>query len=98
MHGLIGSFRARPGRRDELVRLMTEGGTAMEGCVSYIVATDPADPDLLWITEVWTSEAAWKASLELAWVKASIERAMPLIAEMGQHTVTIPVAGTGLPT
>ena len=25
----------------------------MPGCLSYIVATDPSDPDSLWITEVF---------------------------------------------
>ena len=38
----------------------------MPGCLSYIVAEDPNDPDALWVTEVWTDEAAHRASLDLA--------------------------------
>ena len=42
MYGLIGSFKAAPGRRDELVALLLAGAGDMRGCRSYIVAQDPA--------------------------------------------------------
>ena len=96
MFGLIGSFRAHPGKRDELVACMTSGGSEMPGCRSYIVATDPSDPDLIWITEVWDNAASHRASLELPFVREAIQRAMPLIAGFGQRIETVPVAGTGL--
>lgn len=96
MYGLIGSFRAQPGQGAALVAEMSAGGYDIAGLISYIVAQDAGDPDLLWITEVWTDAAAHKASLQLEFVQASIKRAMPLIAEFGQHIVTVPVAGKGL--
>jgi quinol monooxygenase YgiN len=91
MHGLIARFSAHPGRRDEVASLMVSGG-APPGCRSFVVAHDPKDPDALWITEVWDSEEAWAASLELPAVKASIERALPLIAAFGEPVLTKPVA------
>ena len=91
MHGLIVRFVTKPGRRDEVAGLMVSGG-AMPGCRSFVVARDPKDPDALWITEVWDSEAAWKASLERPAIRASIEKALPLIASIGEPIVTEPVA------
>ncbi len=96
MYGLINRFVAQPGRRDELVALMIGEETAMDGCRSFVVARDPKDPDAVWITEVWDSEAQWAASMDIPSVKASIEKAMPLIASFGETVVTEPVGGIGL--
>ncbi|ESQ88221.1 antibiotic biosynthesis monooxygenase [Asticcacaulis sp. AC460] len=96
MYGLIGSFSAHPGKRDELIGLMTASVGDMPGCRSYVVAKDPQDPDKIWITEVWDSAEQHKASLALPEVAETIKKAMPLIASFGQHTVTEPVGGHGL--
>lgn len=98
MYGLIGQFRARPGQRDALLQLLLADVGGMPGCLSYVVARDPADEDGIWVTEVWSDEASHAASLALPAVKATIERAMPLIAGFGQHTVTQVVGGHGLPS
>ncbi len=65
MYGLIGRIRAVPGKRDELAAILIQDDGAMPGCLSYIVAEDPTDADLLWVTEVWTDQAAHRASLQL---------------------------------
>ncbi len=96
MYGLIGKMRAAEGQRDALIDLMLQGTTDMPGCLSYIVARDPSDPDTIWITEVWTDEASHQASLAIPEVRATIERAMPLIAGFEPGTVTEPVGGVGL--
>lgn len=96
MYGLIGSFSAQPGKRDDLIALMTQGFGAMPGCKSYVVAKDPDDADKIWITEVWDSADSHKASLTIPAVAEVIKQAMPLIASFGQHTVTQPVGGYGL--
>jgi quinol monooxygenase YgiN len=96
MYGLIGKMTAADGKRDELVAILLEGTGAMPGCLSYIVATDPADPNAIWITEAWDSQASHDASLGLPAVKAAITRARPLIAGFAPGTVTTPVGGHGL--
>jgi quinol monooxygenase YgiN len=96
MYGLIGKFRAQPGKRDALVAAMLDDGTPIPGCISFVVAHDPSDPDVVWITEVWDSQASHKASLAMPSVKASIERAMPLIAKFEMNVETAPVGGIGL--
>ena len=79
------------GRRDDLAAQMLAHKEPIPGCRSFVVAIDPKDPDAIWITEVWDDEAAWKASLEIPGIKASIERSMPLIAGFGDSIVTEPV-------
>lgn len=93
MYGLIGSFSAHPGKRDDLIALMIASTDDMPGCLSYVVARDPADPDKLWITEVWDSAESHKASLAIPTVAATIKAAMPLIAGFGDHIETEPVGG-----
>jgi quinol monooxygenase YgiN len=97
MFGLIGKMRAAPGQRDALIALLLEGTEAMPGCLSYIVARDPADADAIWITEVWDSRDSHAASLQLPIVRDVITRARPLIAGFDSSTETEPVGGVGLP-
>ena len=68
----------------------------MPGCLSYIVAKDPADENTLWITEVWDNQASHQGSLSLPAVQQAIAQAKPLIAGFGEHIVTEPVGGYGL--
>jgi quinol monooxygenase YgiN len=96
LYGLIGKFKAAPGKRDELAQILLNGTKAMPGCFSYIVANDPKDPDALWITEVWDSAASHKASLGLPAVKEAMVKGRPLIAGIGERFETIPLGGYGL--
>ncbi len=96
MYGLIGRMIAAAGKRDELISILLEHEGGMPGCKAYIVARDPADPNAIWITEVWESEESHKASLSIPSVRAAIERAMPMIAEFDQHYEIEPVGGIGL--
>jgi quinol monooxygenase YgiN len=96
MYGLIGQMKAAPGKRDELVTILSEGTEGMPGCLSYIVARDATDADALWITEVWTDKASHAASLQLPAIQAAIAKARPIIAGFGHRFETAPVGGVGL--
>lgn len=97
MYGLIGKMRAKAGKRDDLLAILLRGTDAMPGCLNYIVAKDPSDADVIWITEVWDNQASHKASLTLPQVRAAIAEAMPIIAGFDSSTPTEPVGGVGLP-
>ena len=97
MYGLIGKMTATPGQRDALAAILLRGTHAMPGCLSYIIATDPTEPDALWITEVWESAESHRASLSLPAVKDAITAARPIIAGFSHRTETVPVGGLGLP-
>lgn len=96
MYGLIGKMLATPGDRDELLAAMLTGMTNMPGCRSYVIARDPGDDDALWVTEVWESQEAHRASLALGSVQATIAAARPYIAGFGERYETEPVGGIGL--
>lgn len=96
MYGLIGKMLAAPGKRDALAAILLAGTEHMPGCLSYIIATDPADADALWITEVWDSAESHRASLQLPSVKEAIARGRPLIAGFGERYETVPLGGAGL--
>lgn len=96
MYGIIGKMTATSGNRDALVAILLEGTASMPGCLSYIVANDPADTEAIWITEVWDSEASHKGSLSLPAVQAAIAKARPIIAGFGDRVVTQPIGGVGL--
>jgi len=96
MYGLIGQMKAAPGKRAELAAILLEGTGAMPGCLSYIIAEDPADADMLWITEVWDSKASQEGSLKLPAVQAAIAKGRPMIAGFGSRTETLVLGGAGL--
>jgi quinol monooxygenase YgiN len=96
MYGLIGQMKAAPGKRDELVAILSESTEGMPGCLSYIVAKDSADADALWITEVWTDKDSHAGSLKLPSVQAAIAKARPIIAGFGHRFETMPIGGVGL--
>ncbi len=97
MYGLIGKMKVAEGQREALIAILLAGTGAMPGCLSYVVARDPADPNAIWITEVWDSQESHAASLALPDVKAAIARGRPLITGFENAVATTPVGGVGLP-
>ncbi|KIF74260.1 antibiotic biosynthesis monooxygenase [Streptomyces sp. 150FB] len=80
-YGYIGSMKARPGHRDDVVALLLGGVEELgeAGCGSYVVSTSAADEDMIWVMEVWRSKEHHDASLRLPEAKAAIGRAMPML-------------------
>ncbi|MBP2435841.1 putative quinol monooxygenase [Microbacterium amylolyticum] len=82
----IGTLGAHPGKRDELIRILTRPNNALieAGCRIYEVGAHEDDPNTVFVIELWDSAAAHRASLELPSVRAAIVEAMPLLSgEMG---------------
>lgn len=91
LYGVIGQMRAVPGMREDLIAILREGTGGMPGNLSYSIFRDLGDEDSIWITEVWTSAEAHKASLSLPSVQAAIARGRPLIAGFGARAEIEPV-------
>jgi quinol monooxygenase YgiN len=51
MYGLIVKLTARAGKQEELIAILRESAADMPGCLSYIVAKDAADQNVVWVTE-----------------------------------------------
>ena len=100
-YGLFGGFTAQPGRRDELVGHLLEAAELLgrdPRCLHYVVSTSPEgeEPDAVWVSEVWTDQAAHDGSLEPEDVRALITRARPLIAGMAAQRSLDVRGGKGL--
>ncbi|WP_206059899.1 putative quinol monooxygenase [Kocuria tytonicola] len=95
---LHGRLRSIPGEGDALAAILSEQDRSepMPGCRLYLVARDPGDADAVWVTEVWDSEDAHQASLQIPAVQARIGRAMPII-DMKSMTQQRLVAVAGVP-
>lgn len=97
--GLYGKITVYPGQREELVAVLLEAAALLQAdirCELYVVHVSATEPDTVWVTEVWSSQADHEASLTRADIKALIQRGMPLIAD-GDRVEVVPVGGKGLP-
>jgi|SRR5581483_2058094 len=96
---MYGKVIAKPGQRDALVQALLEAARLvgpLPGCELYIVNTVPTEPDTVWVTELWKSQADHDASVTLESVKSLIARTRPLIAGFDSIRL-VPVGGKGLP-
>ena len=97
-YAYIGSMRTKAGCRDEVIALLLSGadGLRTAGCQVYAVCTDPADGDVIWVSEVWDSAEAHAASLRLPETKAAIGAAMPMLTGEFTRQELIAVGGLGV--
>ena len=92
MYGLIVKLTSASGCRAELIEVLGgDDSHTIPGCLSFIVAEDSADEDVLWITEVWDSEASHKASLDFPPSNAGLPAIETLVARHATIAVTKPV-------
>lgn len=98
MYGVIVKFRANPGRRAELIQVLSEGFRNMALCHSYILAEDDQDENGVWLTEIWESAEAHAAAVARPDIAAVIASATAdnLSAGPEMRFLTRPVAGQGL--
>lgn len=92
MYGLIVKLTSVSGRRAELIEVLGgDDSQTIAGCLSFIVGEDTADEDVLWVTEVWESEASHRASLELPPSKPGLPAIETLVARYERIAITQPV-------
>jgi quinol monooxygenase YgiN len=46
MYGSIAKVTAAPGKRDEFIAILKQSAADIPGCLSYVVASDPADENV----------------------------------------------------
>lgn len=94
-YGLLGQMMAQPGQRAALIAILSEGTGTMPGNIAYLIGEDSANPDAVWIVELWDSKEAHAASLRLPSVQNAIKKGRPLIAGFGTRAEFKPVAKAG---
>ena len=93
-YGLLGQMLAQPGQRPALAAILSEGTGSMPGNIAYLIGEDSANPDAIWIVELWDNKEAHAASLKLPAVQDAIKKGRPLIAGFGTRAEFKPVAKT----
>lgn len=99
LFGLFGKLTAHEGKRDALLEKMLKAAELMNsapGCLLYVVATSDAEPNAVFITELWKDEDSHGASLSMDGVRGLIVETMPLLAEKPSGTKVKAVGGKGL--
>ena len=97
--GLVGSFQAQPGQGRALADLLVEAAQSLKAnadCHLYVVSRSAEDADSVWVTEVWTSVDAHRASLGDERVRQLIQEARPLIAGLGERFELSTLGGKGV--
>lgn len=93
---LHGKLKAKSGQGEALSSILLEASrtlTAAKGCELYAISKDPAEPDSVWVTEIWESKEDHDNSLKLDSVKAVIMKAMPILDGMPQKGQELEVLG-----
>src|SRR5436309_3261905 len=63
--GMHAKIRSQAGQRDALVAVLLAEAALQQvpGCQLYFVSVSASEPDTIWVTEVWSSQAEQQASL-----------------------------------
>ncbi|WP_461188027.1 putative quinol monooxygenase [Arthrobacter sp. Z4-13] len=88
----VGSLGTKPGQRDAVVSILLRpmNGLKEVGCLLYEVGVNDDAPETVFVSELWESQEAHRASLQLDSVRAAIAEAMPLLSgAMGGHQFNV---------
>jgi quinol monooxygenase YgiN len=79
-----GKSVARKGKGGELAQLLLAAAEAMRddpGCELYLVNRQAGEEDVIWVTELWRSQADLDASLERIRGSDEVAAALALVAD-----------------
>jgi quinol monooxygenase YgiN len=77
-----GKATAKPGKGGELAEILLAAAAELEddpGCRLYLINRQTDAPDVVWVTELWRSQADLDASLERIRGSSSVVTAMALV-------------------
>jgi quinol monooxygenase YgiN len=79
-----GKATAKPGHGQELADILLAAAAELEGdpgCLIYLINRQADAPDVVWVTELWRSQADLDASLERIRGSESVSAAMALVED-----------------
>ena len=94
-------FTAQPGRGGELATLLLRAADSLRdvaGCELYVINRAEADPDVVWVTELWLDQESLDASLEQLQTeagRAQIAEVSALLAGAPERIDLEPLGGVG---
>lgn len=93
-YGFSTTVTARPGKGDELAKLMLDAPSLPhEDCVVFLISRSAGNPDVIHVVEGWTSEEAHQRFFDSEPAKALVAALQPLVAETSPYTDFVPVGG-----
>ena len=97
-YGFTATMTARPGLGDQLVDLLMTGldegnPAASEYCVVYLVTRSTADPDVVRITEGWTTEEDHHRIFAGPAAQGIVAKFEGLLAKDSEYSDFVPTGG-----
>lgn len=97
-YGFNSTMTAKPGMGEDLIALLSSGLTpgnpgSSEFCIVYLVARSASNPDVVHITEGWTSEEDHHRLFASDEAQALVAQFADLLAEDAVYTDYVPVTG-----
>ncbi|MEU4237274.1 antibiotic biosynthesis monooxygenase [Actinoplanes sp. NPDC026619] len=92
--GFHATMTARPGLGDRVVALLLDAPSLSHpDCAVFLVGRSAADPDVVHVTEGWTTPEAHSAFFATAPAQALVAALQPLLDGESQYTDEVPVGG-----
>ncbi|GII94305.1 putative quinol monooxygenase [Sinosporangium siamense] len=97
-YGFNATLKAKPGMGEKLTGLLLSGldegkPAASEHCVVYLVCRSAADPDVVHVTEGWTTEEDHHRIFAGQEAQSLIAQVQELVAEESPYTDYVPAGG-----
>ncbi|HEU4424049.1 MAG TPA: antibiotic biosynthesis monooxygenase [Pilimelia sp.] len=93
-HGFHATMTAQAGRGDELIGLLLNGPSLPnDDCVVFLVGRSASNPDIVYVTEGWTSQQAHSTFFATEQAQALVTKLQPLLAGEPRYADEVPVGG-----
>ncbi|MEM9832415.1 MAG: antibiotic biosynthesis monooxygenase [Bacteroidota bacterium] len=95
-YGIHGKLTASDGNGEQLASILLEASrlvASAKGCYLYLVSQNQANPNDVWITEVWDSKEDHDHSLKDEKVRGLITQVMPLLDKKPEPGQVLDVLG-----
>ena len=99
-YALLNKLTANSDKRQQVVDILLESGKLFSdnpACHLYLVSEATEDPNVIWVTDLWTSKESHEEALKAPELRPYVEKAMPLLEGMPEQIEIRPVGGVGLP-
>ncbi|MEV4626372.1 antibiotic biosynthesis monooxygenase [Micromonospora sp. NPDC049523] len=93
-HGFHATMTAQPGKGDELVEfLLNAPSLPNEDCVVFLISRSASNPDIVSVTEGWTSQEAHSRFFATDQAKELVAKLQPLLDGESRYSDEVPVGG-----
>lgn len=93
-HGFHATMTAQPGRGDEVIALLLDAPSLPHpDCVVFLVGRSAGNPDVIHVTEGWTTPEAHAAFFATEPAQTLVAQLQKLLTGDSQYTDQLPVGG-----